>query len=410
MPNRDRRTFLKQSGSILPAFAIASSSFSANDTIRIGCIGTGGRCRHLLRDLVHLDGVKVTALCDVWEHHLHMTHNALGDNLYTTKNYKDILERDDIDAVLIATPNHWHVPMTVEACQAGKDVYVEKPLTVKLNEGQEAIDAQKKYKRIVQVGQQQRSMTHIKKAKALYQQGLTGPVHKVHLTWNRNSPTHKQPNYNIDPQTVDWNMFLGPVPYQPFDPYRFRAWRWTWDFGGGILTDLMVHYLDVAHWFFDLEHPDTANTIGDHVTTQGIWETPDTIQTLLHYKNKKLQVYFEGTFVNARNAAMMEFMGMDATLYMDRGRYELHPENTRKGKKLDYQELILGEGQRGADFYNKPNGGKLHLQNWIDCMRSRQKPIAPAEAGVSASAAAHLANLAYRKHMVAQWEEEYKGV
>jgi predicted dehydrogenase len=199
-------------------------------------------------------------------------------------------------------------------------------------------------------------------------------------------------------------MFLGPVTKEPFNQRRFRAWRWTWDFGGGILTDLMVHYLDVAHWFFGLEHPDTANTIGDHVLTEGVWETPDTIQTLLHYKPQKMQVYFEGTFINARNAAMMEFMGRDATLYMDRGRYELHPETTEEGRKLKYKELVLGEGKRGADFYQKPNGGKLHLQNWIDCMRSRKKPIAPAEAGVHSADAAHLGNLAYRTQSVAEFE------
>jgi predicted dehydrogenase len=399
-----RRQFLQQSGTAASLFAIASAGYSANDTIRIACIGTGGRCRHLLRDLVHLDGVRVTALCDVWDQALYQTRDAIGDEMYTTKDYRKILEKDDIDAVLIATPNHWHVPMTVQACEAGKDEYVEKPLTVKLGEGQQAIDAQNRYNRVVQVGMQQRSMTHLQEAYEIYKSGVLGPVHKIHLTWNRNGSVFTGSDFGVDPKTVDWDMFLGPVTKEPFNQRRFRAWRWTWDFGGGILTDLMVHYLDVAHWFFGLEHPDTANTIGDHVLTEGVWETPDTIQTLLHYKPQKMQVYFEGTFINARNAAMMEFMGRDATLYMDRGRYELHPETTEEGRKLKYKELVLGEGKRGADFYQKPNGGKLHLQNWIDCMRSRKKPIAPAEAGVHSADAAHLGNLAYRTQSVAEFE------
>jgi predicted dehydrogenase len=400
-----RRSFIKKAGTAISTFAIASNSYSKNDIINIACIGTGGRCRHLLRDLVHVEGVRITALCDIWDKHLQITKDSIGEDVFTTKNYQDILNKKDIDAVLIATPNHWHVPMTVEACQAEKDVYVEKPLTVNVSEGREVVDAQNEYKRIVQVGMQQRSMPHIQEGYKLYKSGKLGSVHKVHLTWNRNSFNngYKKPHYGIDPKTVDWKMFLGSIKDQPFDENRFRDWRWTWDFGGGILTDLMVHYLDVVHMFFDLDHPDTAVTIGDNIKTQGVWETPDTIQTLLHYKAKQLQVYFEGTFINARNSAMMEFMGTDATLYMDRGRYEIHPENSPKGKKLKYQELILGQGKRGADFYTNPNGGLLHMKNWIECMRTRQKPCAPAEAGLSVAAAAHFANIAYRTGNAAQW-------
>ena len=120
--------------------------------------------------------------------------------------------------------------------------------------------------------------------------------------------------YDIDPATVDWKRFLGAAREQPFDEYRFRNWRWFWDFGGGILTDLMVHQVDIAHWFLGLDHPQTAATIGDAFKAPGLWETPDTVQTLLHYPKQKAQVYFEGTFVNARNAAMLEFMGSEATL------------------------------------------------------------------------------------------------
>ena len=304
-------------------------------------------------------------------------------------------------AVVVATPDHWHVPITIDACDAGKDVYVEKPLTHDLSEGPGVIDAQNRNQRIVQVGMQQRSMPHIQKAFEIMKSGRLGQVFKVHLTWNRNAPTTEKRTYDIDPKTVDWKRFLGKAKDRPLDAHRLGNWRWYWDYGGGILTDLMVHYLDVAHWFCDVDHPATAATIGDHVTTEGIWETPDTIQTLLHYPEKHLQIYFEGTFSNARNAAMMEFMGTDATLYMDRGRYEIHPERDT-GK---YSELILGSGKRGADFYSTPNGGLLHLTNWIDCVRSRQKPNAPAEAGVSAAAGAHLGNIAYRKGQVARWDE-----
>ncbi len=166
------------------------------------------------------------------------------------------------------------------------------------------------------------------------------------------------------------------------------------------MTDLMVHWLDVVNWFLDLGQPAAATTIGDHFLAKGLWETPDTVQALLWYPEQEVQVYFEGTFSNARNAAMMEFMGTEATLYADRGRYEIHPE---LGRDLEYRELVLGSGPRGADFYDKPDGELLHLTNWIECIHRRQQPNAPAEAGVTACAPAHLGNQAYRTGEVARW-------
>jgi predicted dehydrogenase len=244
-------------------------------------------------------------------------------------------------------------------------------------------------------------MPHFIKGLEIVRSGQLGKIHKVHLTWNRNQPRGQQRSYGIDPKTVDWKAFLGNAPMQPFDEYRFRNWRWFWDFGGGILTDLMVHFIDVANWYLDLDHPQTAVTIGDHFMAKDLWETPDTIQTLLRYPEKHVQIYFEGTFVNARNAAMLEFMGSDATLYLDRGRYEVHPE---RKSKTPASEMILGEGPRGADFYNKPDGETLHLANWLECIRSRNKPNCPAEAGVAAVTGAHLGNAAYRSNQIAHWK------
>src|SRR5262249_13002889 len=147
----------------------------------------------------------------------------------------------------------------------------------------------------------------------------------------RNGDRVRKGALGIDPKQVDWKAFLGNAKDQPFDEYRFRSWRWFWDFGGGIFTDLMVHFIDVVHWYFDLDHPLQATSLGGYVTAKDVWETPDTVQTLLVYPND-LQVYFEGTFCNARNGAMLEFMGSEATLYLDRGRYEVIPERGKKGE------------------------------------------------------------------------------
>jgi predicted dehydrogenase len=387
-------------GLVTAGYTATAKGFAANETISVGCIGTGGRCRRLMQSLATIPGVKIIAVCDVWDNHLEEGRKLAQPDAFATKDYRALLDRKDIDAVVIGTPDHWHVPLTIDACAAGKDVYVEKPLTHDLAEGKRVLEAQDRNRRIVQVGTQQRSMPHLQKAYEIVKSGQLGDIHKVHLTWNRNTPRSAPPKLNIDPKTVDWKRFLGAAKDQPFDEYRFRQWRWFWDFGGGIFTDLMVHWIDVVHWFLDLDHPVTAASIGDHFQAKGLWETPDTVQTLLQYPQRGVQAYFEGTFVSARNAAMCEFMGSEATLYLDRGRYEIHPE---RRSKLKPSELVLGEGPRGADFYTNPDGELLHLANWIECIRERKKPACPVQAGVNSASAAHLANLSLRGGQIAKW-------
>jgi predicted dehydrogenase len=354
-----------------------------------------------MKALANVPNVRITALCDIYDPHIEAARKLADPKAAVTKNYKELLGRADVDAVIIGSPDHWHVPMTVDACAAGKDVYVEKPLTHAPEEGKAVVDAQNKNKRIVQVGMQQRSMPHIQKARQLIKDGRLGKIYKVYLTWNRNTDRVKKVPLNIDPKSVDWKAFLGSAPEQPFDEYRFRNWRWFWDFGGGVFTDLMVHWIDVAHWLLDLDHPLRATSVGAHFISKDVWETPDSVQTLLTYPDD-VQVHFEGTFVNARRAAMIEFMGSDATLYIDRGGYQIFPERD----KGEVEELILGtDKKRGRDFYDKPDGELLHLTNWVESVKSRKTPNAPAEAGVSAAAAAHLANQALRSGKHAEWKE-----
>jgi predicted dehydrogenase len=401
-PRVSRRAFLKTSAAAALTAAVRPRACGAVETLNVGLIGTGGRCRHLMQALAKVPNVRTVAVCDVWDVALEQARKLVGPGAFATKKYKEVLDRKDVHAVLIASPDHWHVPMTVDACAAGKDVYVEKPLTHNLEEGAAVIEAQNKHRRVVQVGMQQRSMPQFEKGRELLRAGRLGKVCKVHLTWNRNTDRVRRNPLGVEPRSVDWKAFLGNAPAQPFDEYLFRNWRWFWDFGGGLFTDLMVHFIDVAHWLLDLDHPQRATSVGDHFSSQGVWQTPDTVQTLLNYPD--VQAYFEGTFSNARNGAMIEFMGTDATLYVDRGRYELIPERN-KGKA---EQLVLGTGPRGRDFYDKPDGELLHLTNWVECVRSRKKPNAPAEAGVSAASAAHLANQALRSGQVAVWKGKAK--
>jgi predicted dehydrogenase len=400
-----RRAFFEKIGAAGAAVSALGSletarGFAANDTLSVACLGTGGRCRHLMTALAKIPSVKIAAVCDVYDVPLESAKKLADPKAIASKQYRALLDRKDIDAVLIASPDHWHVPMAADACNAGKDVYVEKPLTHDRCEGNLIIDAQNRNKKIVQVGMQQRSMPHIQKARELLKAGRIGEVFKVHLSWNRGGSTRFQRGPSVvNPSQVAWKDFLGSAPDQPFDEFRLRNWRWFWDFGGGVLTDLMVHWIDVAHWLLDLDHPLKATAIGNHYASGDLWQTPDTIQCILEYPNN-LQTHFEGTFSNSAYGAMITFMGTTGTLYIDRGRYELNPE-PGKGKR---EELIVGTNPaKGQDFYDKPDGELLHLTNWVECIRSRQKPNAPVEAGVNAAAAAHLGNRAYRDGLVVNW-------
>jgi predicted dehydrogenase len=407
--NWQRRDMLR-TAVLAAGYQATARGYAANETIQVGCIGTGGRCRELMRALQQIRGVRIAAVADIWDVNLAEGRKLADPKAYSTKDFREVLRRSDIDAVIIGTPDHWHTPMTIEACAAGKDVYVEKPLTHSLDEGAKVVEAQNTYRKIVQVGMQQRSMPHLQKARDIVRSGQLGPIRKVHMTWNRNTPSRGRTSYDIDPASVDWKAFLGNAPNQPYNEYRLRNWRWFWDFGGGTLTDLMVHWLDVVNWYLELGAPASATSMGDQFHAKGLWETPDSMQTLLQYPDKGLQAYFEATFINARNGSMTEFMGTEATLYVDRGRYEVHPERKRNPRGeyvptgVPASEMVLGTGPRGQDFYDHPHGEVLHLSNWIECIRSRQTPNAPAEAGVLAAAPAHLGNAAFRTGQVARWK------
>jgi predicted dehydrogenase len=371
----------------------SARGYSANDTLNVACIGTGGRCQRLMTRLVQIPGVRITAVCDVWDVHLQAGRKLADPQAVAETDYRRLLERRDVDAVLIGTPDHWHVPMTIDACDAGKHVYVEKPLTHDLGEGPRVLAAAQRSKAIVQVGTQQRSMPHLQEARQLVRNGALGTVHKIRMTWNRNQQRWQRDRLGIDPTSVRWKQFLGNAPDQPFDEYRFRHWRWFWDFGGGIFTDLMVHWMDTAYWMLDLGDPSTVCSIGDQFAAAGLWETPDTVQTLVQFPQANVQVHFEGTFVNHRQRAMMELMGTKATLYLDRGRYEIHPE---RGSGVPYRERIDSAGERGADFFDEVDGELYHLRNWVECIRSNTTPASTVADGVRAAAVAHLANQSYR--------------
>lgn len=394
----DRREIL--AASTLAAVQGLSSlrAASANDTLRLAVLGSGGRSRHLLRSVVKIPGLDLVALADVRDDQIATTRAHLRDiapakaEIPAVKDFRSLLDRKDIDAVLIGAPDHWHAPMTIAACQAGKHVYVEKPLTHDRAEAKALREAGAASKSICQVGMQQRSMPHIQKAGELIAKGSIGQVHKVHLSWNRNSPRFKKDIPPIPQNSVDWQAFVGSAPKQAYDPYKMVHWRWFWDFGGGIFTDLMVHWIDVAHALLNISEPTAAVSVGTFINAKGVWETPDSVQTLLTYPGG-ITAHFEGTFSNARYGAMITFMGTEGSIYIDRGRMELIPD---PNKTIQPQEMVLGKGRRGADFYDQPDGELLHVTDWVQAIRAGKQPSAPLEAGITAANAAHIANQALR--------------
>ena len=394
-----RRSFLLGASSAAASLVLGDSArgFAANERLSVGVIGTGGRARYLMQSFPKLDNVGATALCDVWDEAL-AEAGKMCPQAKRAKDYRELLADPKLDAVLIGTPDHQHVPVTVAALRAGKHVYVEKPLTHRADEAKRVLDAAKASDKVVQVGMQQRSMPHIAKGRELVKAGRIGTPVKVEMSWNRNTDRVRRYNTGIDPKTVDWKAFLGSAPDQPFDGYRLRNWRWFWDFGGGIFTDLMVHWVDVAHWLLGTDTPTKAVALGEFATAKGVWETPDTVQSLLSYPGG-VQMRFDGTFSNARDGAHITIMGTEGSLYADRGRLVLTPEP--RSKQQPYEEIV-GTGPPGADFYDQPDGERLHLADWVACVRSGKQPAAGVEAGARAAAAAHLCNRALRGKGVAE--------
>ena len=379
-----RRTFLVGSG--LTALA-ATRVFGANDTIRLGILGCGDRAKQLL-DAADKTGLayQIVAVSDVYTPHsdaIKVRSNGLAS---THVDYREVLERD-VDAVIIATPDHWHVPMAVDALKAGKDVYLEKPATHTIEEGATLIRAVRSSKRILQCGMQQRSWPHFHDAIDLIQAGSLGRVAQVRTYWWGNYQ-RDHPIRPIDPQQLDWKRFLGTAPDQPYKEEKYFHWRYYWNFGGGAMTDLFTHWIDVAHWAMKVDQPLQAQMLADKYVMQQ-WECPDTVQTALRYPG--FDVVFEAMMASSIDDGGMEFRGTDATLKLNRGGFQLH----REGVPWEQNPVLSAKSYR--------EGTIDHIENFFRCITSRKEPNAPVEVGVTAALPGQVANLAFRRGGQISW-------
>jgi predicted dehydrogenase len=389
-----RRTFLAAaSGLVLAGRPSSARAQGANDRIRIAVIGTGGRARGLMNLLKKLPGNEMVAVCDVYEPRLLQAAEIAGTAATKVVDYRRILDDRQIDAVLIGTPDHWHKTMTLDAVAAGKDVYVEKPVSHSIAEGEEMVKTVEASKQVVQTGTQQRSWDHWVLAKQIIDSGRLGQITFVQTYWYQHATAGKYAPVSLE--KLDWKRWLGPAPDQPFRPERFYQWRHFWDFGGGCLTDLMTHWIDVVHWYMEVEAPLSAAATGRNYAIK-LWEAPDTVTATLEFPKNFMTAYL-GTYVSRVDDGGLEFRGDRGTLKIDRARLAVYRDDAAWASGTNTPE---------PDIYVRASGdGTLtHLQNWLDCIRSRKTPTAHIRVAHEAARTAHIANAALRSGRLMRWD------
>ena len=380
----NRRNFIIASG--LTALA-STRVLGANEALRIGVIGAGGRMNDLL-NAADKTGVpyQIAGVSDVYGPRCDAIKQRSKDTASVYTNYQELLQQP-LDAVFIASPDHWHVRMAIDAVKAGKDVYLEKPVTHTLEEGAALTSAVRTSKQILQCGMQQRSWSHFRDAVDLIQGGSIGRVPQVRTYWWQNYLGHSQ-RKPVETEKLDWKAWLGGAPDQPFNEDKFYRWRWYWSFGGGAMTDLFTHWIDVAHWAMKADQPKEVLMLGDkHIFDQ--WDCPDTVQAAVRYPG--FNVVYEGMMASSIDDGGLEFRGTDATLKINRNGFSIYHE----GVPNQSNPVVKADSFR--------DGTIDHMQNFLDCIRNRKEPNAPVETGVSAARAGHLANLAYRRGGQMSW-------
>ncbi len=387
-----RRRFLGDSarnaaGMAAGIVGLGQSAFgdaSAGERIRVAVIGVRSYGGELAAALARLPDVKIATLCDVDRGVLEAATDRVtevqGARPAVQPDFRRVLDDPSIQAVVIATPDHWHAAMTVLACQAGKDVYVEAPVSHTIADGAAMVAAARKHKRIVQSGLQQRSGEHFRTAVELVKNGEIGNV-RLAKAWvvHRRKPI----SFKTDgpaPEGVDYDRWLGPAPAREFNPNRFHYnWHWFWDYGSGELGNWGVHLLDVARWGLGAGLPLRISATGGKLYFHDDQQTPDTLSVQFSYPKASL-VWEHRTWSNhgveGRSAAVA-FYGDNGTLIVDRGGWKVY--GRRDTLTADASELLTA-----------------HLRNFIDCVKSRKTPAADIEVGHLSSTLCHLGNIAWR--------------
>lgn len=390
----------------------AKAKSKPNDAINIGIIGCGCRGGQLLNPFLNSPNVRIAAVCDLNSARMATLREAAGgEQVAAYGDYRKLLDDNHIDAVVVATNGQWKALASIHACQAGKDVYVEKPLATSIGEGRAIVEAAKKYKRIVQLGTQQHSSDHYRRAAEIVQSGALGRIGEVKV-WdyvNQNPGIGAPPDCD-PPEELDWEFWVGPSPEAAYNPNRYAHHYWFFDYGGGWTTDWAVHHYDIVHWAMGTTGPITACGGGGHYcfdreTDNRDW--PDTFSGTLEYgpcagADQGFVLQYTARAGNqhdewpACNGKC--FYGTDATLLVNRGGCWLTPER-RASKKVD--EEVVPQDYDSTD---------KHVAAFLQNVRTRTQPETSAEVGHQASIPGHLMNIAWRVGRKIRWDAETEQV
>jgi predicted dehydrogenase len=396
-----RRQFLQETGALASAAGLglalgapmAARSQGANDRLVFGLIGCGTMGRENLRHFLQMKDVAVAAVCDVDESHL---DNAVADVTKSgrpapqrLKDFRQLLDRMDIDAVIIGPPDHWHAVPFIAACEAGKDIYCEKPISHSLVEAKAMLAAARHFKRVVQIGTWQRSMKHFHDAIAFVRSGKMGKINvcRAWMFYDLRDIGRQQPQN--PPAGLDWDFWLGPAPKRPYQSNRCHEnWRWFFDTGGSLMTDWGVHMIDIVLLAMGESDPSTITSAGGKLVCEDDRDTPDTLHTV--YQFPKWILTWEHRFNNDRGldggkSHGAEFIGDAGTLIVDRSGYKFYP--------LPPDELPKSEWVEST-----------HWQNFVDCIKSRQKTNSDIESMAKTTMVCQLGNIALQSGKTIHWD------
>jgi predicted dehydrogenase len=376
----------------------------ANDRIRLGTIGTGGRGQYLMKETLNIGGVDFVAVCDVYSTRRDQAASIAGGSPKTYGDHRQLLEQKDIDAVFVTTPDHWHAAITIDACRAGKDVYVEKPMVHYPEHGQALVRAARENKRVVAVGTHTRAIPHIQEAREkIVDSGMLGKIGLVRTWIDSNSGYAQKPPTGMEqkPDGLDWERWLGPGPKVAWNPdIYFSPYKWL-HYDGGMIMGIGIHSVDSAHQFLKLTNPSAAVAGGGLYLYKDGRDTGDVVSLILEYP-QEVMVTFEAEIMtvgmNRRNAAGTEFRGTGGVLqvlwYDSELGYEYIP-NPAKSKAAP-------ANAPGSPF----SAGPL-VRNWLECIRTRKKPVSNEETGYYSAIACFMANQAYRTRSRVVWDPKW---
>lgn len=413
-----RRAFTA-SAAALGALTTSARAADSDRKIRMGFIGLGNRGDQVLSAFLSQPDAEIVALCDVYEPYALAAQSKASGKPRIYRDYRELLAQSDVDAVVIATPDHWHALQFIDACRAGKDVYVEKPLSLTIAEGQRMVEVAEETKRVTLMGTQRRSSPLIQEMVRLIQVGAIGKVSvaKCYHLVNESPMGIGKPADGDPPPGLDWDFWLGPAPQVAFNTNRcLYKFRWFWNYSGGQLTNMGTHYLDLIQWALGQDAPTSVVASGGNYVVQDNREIPDTMEVVWEYPGGTLVTFSQ---YNGNAAASnprdcdLEFRGSEGTLYYRQNSIEIVPERVRT-QELAAQSPIAREANRKQgesrqlarkEFRQQGAiGDELHARNFLDCVKSRQPTNCPVAVGHRSTSATLLGNIAYKTGRKIRWD------